>query len=266
SPCGRSCSARARACSPAWTCARSATNASARRWASARCTSFCASAIERPHGKSRSSIRNVDPFPRTRGAFAVRLAAFSAAREPRRSAMQVAEKSAESANPIREGEYARPHADLREWIERVDRMGELLRVSGAEWHLEMGAIAEMVYADQPQNPPAILFENVPGYSKEFRVLSGMTNSPRRLALTLGLPTPSHPLDVVRAYRDRMKKHQLIPNVFVQSGPIFENVDRDDKVDLYKFPTPHLHELDGGRFIGTGVLVIMRDPDSEWVNC
>jgi UbiD family decarboxylase len=180
--------------------------------------------------------------------------------------MRVAEKPQESVNPIRTGEFAAPHADLREWIARVDSIGELLRVSGAEWHFEMGAIAEMVYADQPRNPPAILFENIPGYSKEFRVLSGMTNSPKRLALTLGLPTPSHPLDVVRAYRDRMKKHQLLPNVFVKSGPVLENVDRDGAVDLYKFPTPHLHELDGGRYIGTGDLVIMRDPDSDWVNC
>ncbi len=93
----------------------------------------------------------------------------------------------------------------------------------------------------------------------------MTNSPKRLALTLGLPTPKHPLDVVRAYRDRMQKYQLIPNVFVKSGPVFENIDRDDQVDLLKFPVPHLHEGDGGRYIGTGDLIITRDPDSEWVN-
>ena len=46
---------------------------------------------------------------------------------------------------------------------------------------------------------------------------------------------------------------------------FENVDRDDQVDLFKFPVPLLHELDGGRYIGTGDLVIMRDPDDGWVN-
>ena len=79
----------------------------------------------------------------------------------------------------------------------------------------------------------------------------MTNSPRRLALTLGLPMPNHPLDVVRAYRDRMKRFELVPNRFVNGGPVLENVDRDDEVDLFKFPVPFLHELDGGRYIGTG---------------
>jgi UbiD family decarboxylase len=170
-----------------------------------------------------------------------------------------------AVNQIRVGEFAEPHADLRDWLERVDSIGELMRVSGVHWNLEMGAVAEMIYRARPTNPPAILFENIPGYAPDFRVLSGMTNSPRRLALTLGLPLSEHPLDVVRAYRDRMKDFDLIPNVYVDKGALLENVDRDDAVDLYKFPVPFLHELDGGRYIGTGDLVIMRDPDSDWVN-
>src|SRR5580700_8369315 len=124
------------------------------------------------------------------------------------------------------GEFSKPHVDLRDWIERVSSVGELLRISGVDWNLEMGAVAEMIYHARPENPPAILFENIPGYSADFRVLSGMTNSPLRLALTLGLPRPKHPLDVVRAYRDRMKQFQLIPNVVVNTGPVLENVDRD----------------------------------------
>lgn len=168
-------------------------------------------------------------------------------------------------NPIRSGDFARPHADLREWIARVESIGELKRVSGVDWHLEMGAVAEMIYQASPDNPPAILFDKIKGYPPEMTVLSGMTNSPRRLALTLGLPMPKNPLDVVRAYRDRLKRFELMPNVFVNGGPVLDHVDRDDDVDLFKFPVPYLHELDGGRYIGTGDLVILRDPESEWVN-
>ena len=169
------------------------------------------------------------------------------------------------ADAIRLGEFAEPHVDLRDWLARVEGIGELMRVSGVHWNLEMGAVAEMIYHDRPENPPAILFENIPGYPADYRVLSGMTNSPRRLALTLGLPMPKHPLDVVRAYRDRMKRFKLIPNTFVNGGPLLDHVDRDGAVDLLKFPVPYLHELDGGRYIGTGDLVIMRDPDTDWVN-
>jgi 4-hydroxy-3-polyprenylbenzoate decarboxylase len=95
-------------------------------------------------------------------------------------------------------EYDRPHADLREAIERLERAGELRRIRGADWKLEMGTLAEIVYREA--SPPAILFEDIPGYPKGFRAFSGRTNSAKRLAILLGFPVPSHPLDVVRAYR------------------------------------------------------------------
>src|SRR5215813_12234504 len=160
--------------------------------------------------------------------------------------------------------YDRPHADLREFIARAEDAAELIRIKDAHWDLEMGTLAEIVYHARPE-PPAILFEDVPGYPKGMRLLSGATNSSKRLALTLGLPVPSNPLDVVRAYRDRMKTHRPIPPKTVAKGAVLENVDRDDKVDLWKFPVPFLHEHDGGRYIGTDDLVIMRDPEENWVN-
>ncbi|MFL5101022.1 MAG: UbiD family decarboxylase [Xanthobacteraceae bacterium] len=160
--------------------------------------------------------------------------------------------------------HDRPHTDLREFIARADSAGELLRVKGAAPELEVGTLAEIASHARPE-PPAILFEDVPGYPKGMRLLSGATNSAKRLAIALGFPVPSHPLDVVRAYRDRMKTHQPIPPKVVSKGPVLDNVDRDDNVDLEKFPVPRLHEHDGGRYIGTDDLVIMRDPDGGWVN-
>jgi 4-hydroxy-3-polyprenylbenzoate decarboxylase len=41
--------------------------------------------------------------------------------------------------------------------------------------------------------------------------------------------------------------------------------RDDEVDLLTFPAPFVHEFDGGRYIGTDDAVIMRDPDTGWIN-
>ncbi len=160
--------------------------------------------------------------------------------------------------------YNRPHADLREFIERAETAGELLRIKGAHWDLEMGALAEIVYHAKSE-PPAILFEDVPGYPKGMRLLSGATNSSKRLAIALGFPVPRNPLDVVLAYRDRMKTHRPIPPKTVTNGPVLQNVDRDEQVDLMKFPVPRLHELDGGRYIGTDDLVIMRDPEENWIN-
>ncbi|MDP6173832.1 MAG: UbiD family decarboxylase, partial [Rhodospirillales bacterium] len=163
------------------------------------------------------------------------------------------------------GGYQTPHADLREWLGRIEGIGELKRIEGADWNLEMGAIAEMIYHANPENPPALLFEKIPGYPDDFKVLSGMTNSAGRLAVTLGFDAPSGSLDVVRDYRNRLKTFEMHPALHVDEGAVLQNVDRDDEVDLYKFPVPFLHEEDGGRYIGTGDLVIMRDPDDDWVN-
>ncbi|HEV7717547.1 MAG TPA: hypothetical protein VGO70_01070, partial [Arsenicitalea sp.] len=57
----------------------------------------------------------------------------------------------------------KPYVDLREFLERVDALGELKRVSGAGWDLEMGCLAELIYHAGQENPPAILFDDIPGY-------------------------------------------------------------------------------------------------------
>ena len=45
-------------------------------------------------------------------------------------------------------EYDRPHADLREAIDRMERAGELLRIRGADWKLEK---AKLLNADETIN-------------------------------------------------------------------------------------------------------------------
>ncbi|MGY9107113.1 MAG: UbiD family decarboxylase domain-containing protein, partial [Alphaproteobacteria bacterium] len=47
--------------------------------------------------------------------------------------------------------------------------------------------------------------------------------------------------------------------------LLENVDEGNSVNLFKIPVPKWHELDGGYYIGTGCMVIMRDPDTGWIN-
>src|SRR5262249_3455729 len=45
----------------------------------------------------------------------------------------------------------------------------------------------------------------------------------------------------------------------------ENVFEGKAIDLTKIPTPVWHEHDGGPFIGTACMVVMKDPDSGWIN-
>jgi len=160
--------------------------------------------------------------------------------------------------------HATPHVGLRDFIERAEAVGEVVHAKGVHWDLEMGALAE-AFAHKRSDVRAFLVDEVLGYPKGFRVFCGATNSARRLALTLGFPEPHSAMDVVRAYRDRMKEHRPIPPQVVRTGPVLENVQRDDAVDLTKFPVPRLHEEDGGRYIGTDDIVVMRDPEQGWVN-
>src|SRR5262249_60972809 len=64
---------------------------------------------------------------------------------------------------------------------------------------------------------------------------------------------------------RIEAHRPCPRKTVAKGQVFENIDRDGEVAVLKSPVPFLHEHDGGRYIGTDDLVIMRDPEANWVN-
>src|SRR5882757_6541580 len=92
------------------------------------------------------------------------------------------------------------HEDLRDLLVDFERMGELVQIDGADSHLELSALAEMVTARYPGTEPAILFDNIPGNRKGFRVLSGAANSYRRLAHVFGFPEPRGRMDIVRAYK------------------------------------------------------------------
>ena len=155
---------------------------------------------------------------------------------------------------------------LRGWLEQVDKMGELRKVDGAHWDVEMGAITHMLTEKSRGAAPAILFDNVPDYPKGFRTLYGQLSSARRIALTLGLPLEyERKVDVVQNYHARMQDLKPLPPRFVNDGPIFENVVEGDDVDVLKFPVPRHHELDTARFIGTADCVMTQDPDTGWFN-
>jgi UbiD family decarboxylase len=166
-------------------------------------------------------------------------------------------KRSEKGNPL----------DLRAWLDEVRKFGELKDVIGADWKLELGAISELNVKKDPN--PALLFDGISGYPKGFRVLTCSTSSPGRLAsiLRLGVEKSHHAL--VQKLRGKPASWQAqAPNfdpVVTERGPILENVRGDEAIDLEVFPSPLWHEMDGGRYIGTGCCVVTKDFDSDWVN-
>jgi 4-hydroxy-3-polyprenylbenzoate decarboxylase len=159
------------------------------------------------------------------------------------------------------------YGDLRDWLQAVEGDGELKRISGIDWNLEMSGISEIVAREGKRPIPALLFDDIPGYPRGYRTLFGLMNSPRRLARVLGISYDDNMelMSMLQSWRSKMRNLHAIAPKLVDSGPVQENVLRGEHIDVMKFPSPMFHELDGGRYIGTACAIIQKDPDTGWVN-
>ncbi len=157
--------------------------------------------------------------------------------------------------------------DLREWMTKVEQMNELKRVDGADWNLEIGAIGSLNV--KRADCPALLFDNIKDYPSGYRLLTCSVSTPNRVAITMELPTGCTDLELLSILRQKLrewhKESYKYPPETVDTGPVMENIDSGKDVNMWKFPTPKWHELDGGRYIGTAHSVITRDPDTGEIN-
>ncbi len=157
--------------------------------------------------------------------------------------------------------------DLRDWLAKVEKAGELEKISGARWDTEIGCLTSLNWKRKPS--PALLFGSIPGYPPNYRVLTGSTRTPSRIALTFGLPQKLSGIQLLQTVREKFvewdQKSAKYPPAMVTTGPVLENVLSSDQINLLKFPVPKWHEEDGGRYIGTGDSVITRDPETGQIN-
>ena len=111
--------------------------------------------------------------------------------------------------------------DLRSWLAAVDELGELERIEGADWDLEVGCAAAL--NAQGKNPSALIFDNIKGYPAGYRVLTSTLTKPSRIGLTLGFPPTCSATELQDLLREGLKEwHSTWPNYppeFVESGPV-----------------------------------------------
>src|SRR3989441_5756689 len=132
--------------------------------------------------------------------------------------------------------------DLRDWLRRVEALGELQTVRGATAEEDIGMATELL--GRTRTSKATIFDEIPGYKKGFRVLSNGLGSFARIAVTLGLPIDASPHELVKQWQERVRKG--IPTIaaeIVKDGPVFENVLRGEQIDCTIFPAPKWHEFD-----------------------
>jgi len=153
--------------------------------------------------------------------------------------------------------------DLRDWISALEAAGELKVIKGAEPREEIGGIVD-IYMRKMGNP-AVMFDEVPGYPKGHRVIANILTSVPRINVALGLPPEASEMELIQWWRNYMKHAPSHKPRQVNGGPLLDNVFEGEDINIEKIPTPVWHEKDGGPFIGTACLVVMKDPDSGWVN-
>src|SRR5262249_6831974 len=148
------------------------------------------------------------------------------------------------------------YGDLREWLRETEKLGELKTVLGASWQEEIGLASDVVIPSD--NGPAVIFYEVPGGPKGFRLLINVFAGKRR-AMTPGFSQGLTEQGLSQAFFDHYQKNQHhISPVIVENGPIFENVLTGDAVDINKFPTPIWHVNDGA------VILAPAATPSRWI--
>lgn len=154
--------------------------------------------------------------------------------------------------------------DLREWLSEANGLGQLQEIVGVHWDLELATLIELLN-ERKKPRPAVLFDSIVGYPQGYRVAANLLSSVNRLSLTVGMSPKLTEFEFIQKWRRRVKKIEAIEPEMASDGPLFENVMRGSDIDLFHFPVPRWHELDGGRYIGTDDLVVTKDPDEGWTN-
>jgi len=150
--------------------------------------------------------------------------------------------------------------DLRDFIKECEKVGELKRIKAeVDWDLEISHIAKFV---EEKSGPALLFENVKGYKSP--VLTGAFGTTKRLAIILGKDPNLSMVQLTKEWVNIAVK-EVIRAKEEKDGPIFENILEGDKVDTFAFPSPRFYELDGGRYFGTAVFMVLQDPETGDIN-
>ncbi|MBM3888113.1 MAG: menaquinone biosynthesis decarboxylase [Verrucomicrobia bacterium] len=163
-------------------------------------------------------------------------------------------------------------ASLREFVECLEREGELLHVP-----FEADPVLEITeFADRQMKSPgggkALLFEKAKGSS--FPLLINAFGSEKRMALAIGRSVdacatelesllkakpPTSFSEAIKLLGTALELRHAKPKS-VGSGPCKEVVLEDDAVDLGKLPIPKCWPQDAGRFI-TLPMVFTQDPDT-----
>lgn len=150
--------------------------------------------------------------------------------------------------------------DNREYFDLLEKAGELIRIKEeVDWDCEAGAISRKA---MDLDAPMPLMENVKNYPGK-RLAANLFTNFRRAAVAFGMDPDAGMIKIFEEYDKRI--HNPIKPVLVKDAPCQENMIEGDKVNLFDFPAPMVHDGDGGRYMSTWQFISAKDPDTDWLN-
>lgn len=168
--------------------------------------------------------------------------------------------------PRASGTGLRHLRSIDEYLAALAAHDDVLEIDDpVDLHLE--AAAGIRYAFE-HDLPALVYNKVVGHPG-YRLMGGLapySSDPRhryaRVAVALGLPWQTHPLEIVDRLAAIDPEKDLVPPVVVpdHSGRVLL-----PEVDLFAIPSPRLHEGDGGDYINSIGTMVARTPDGSWTN-
>ncbi len=149
-----------------------------------------------------------------------------------------------------------PHADLREFLSKLDAAGKLHRIRrevDKDW--EIAAVSRIAFQSIAETKrPALLFENVKGFDAPVTLgVNGASRSIYCLALECDLGE-------VQKKWSEAELRPIVP-VLLGRGPVHENILEGERADVRRFPIPTWTvDQDPSPYITAGC-VITKDSES-----
>ena len=154
-------------------------------------------------------------------------------------------------------------SDLDAWLEKVEKLGELKRITAeVDPDLEAAAITYLVGSEKS---PALLFENIKGHPGHRALYNMIGCNLSRFCLMIGEQPVDHPLKAVQILQQKLGRKMPPKEIPADQAICNQNVVEGDGIDIRIFPAQRMWPLDGGMYLGTGDAVVTKDPETGRIN-
>src|SRR5437870_6379321 len=99
--------------------------------------------------------------------------------------------------------------DFRSFVAEIERRGNVKVVERADCELEIGALTELMCE---RMGPMLLFDNINGYPRGYRIAAKPYSTPLRSAIAMGLPEDVSEFEMFKAWRDKVRNYRPIDPV------------------------------------------------------